>query len=155
MSTPQSRPYKELYQFITFCTRAFFDKVKEYPLLYLEVFFAKGKSDVHRIQWGDDEVLEMLSAKNAKKWNSDDEIEVKSDMTWSEQVGVAVGLLLSRKMTYACHWVQQVMDLAAKDRMPTEFELARLEDEEEVLEPDGLPKEKPVASDFGTRIAHL
>lgn len=88
--------FKDLIQFLRYVVHRFFDNLKKYPLLYVEILYPKGtKADWRHIQDSDTE-----KPQPKVKITVSNEVEVKKSLPWSEKVGVVVGALSDQFGSY-------------------------------------------------------
>ncbi|TPX63475.1 hypothetical protein SpCBS45565_g06554 [Spizellomyces sp. 'palustris'] len=113
---PSTKPHKELYGFIKYMLAKFFKKAVENPVLLVEVLFPKTKEDCRRIENGG----ELQTSEQGPSTDKDlpvKEIEVKPGLTWSQEVQVAVALLLEKEETHLLEWVKESLLEAATMRV--------------------------------------
>ncbi|TPX58885.1 hypothetical protein PhCBS80983_g02824 [Powellomyces hirtus] len=137
---PATSAHRELYAFITFMLNRFFKKAKEYPILFVEILFPKTKGDCVRIQFGNEVV--PTAPVEPKEQRPDKEIEIVPGLSWTEEVQVAVELLLERDQESMIHWVAETLMEAATQRDPPPPP-PYTENEEEDDMPPPLPVEHP------------
>ncbi|KAL7748297.1 Topoisomerase 1-associated factor 1 [Sorochytrium milnesiophthora] len=106
--------HRELYEFIEWITRRFFKRYSEYPMLLLEVFFTKRRSDCFRIMYG--RKLEEdgePSSRQARDWDSDDEILVRPGFSLQSQVAIAASALVTKSDQSLVIWLSgKIRELA-------------------------------------------
>ncbi|KND02940.1 uncharacterized protein SPPG_02019 [Spizellomyces punctatus DAOM BR117] len=113
---PSTKSHKELYGFIKYMLAKFFKKAAKNPVLLVEVLFPKTKADCQRIENGGKlQTSEQLPS--ADKDLPVKEIEVKPGLTWSQEVQVAVALLLEKEETHLLEWVKESLLEAATMRV--------------------------------------
>ncbi|RUS31825.1 timeless protein-domain-containing protein [Jimgerdemannia flammicorona] len=130
---PKTPAYKELGQFLTFCTRQLFKKLKEYPLLYVEILFPKTR-EYRRLQdWngsGSDNDKDFTDMPQ-KNTNAVAELEVQPDLPWSQKVGVAVAVLIEDQKVELVTWVIEQITFVIAGREAEKVSRAmRMEDAE-------------------------
>lgn len=87
-----------------------FQKLADYPLLYVEILFPKTLAISHRIQHGYEEadIQDTLARGRDTIFRSDDEMEVKPGLSWSQQLGVAVSVMVEKDRTPLVEWIKTV-----------------------------------------------
>lgn len=114
--------YKEWEELIRHFFRGVVKKVQARPVLITEMLFSKLPSDVYYLEHG----VEREVIKRAPRAPA--ELEVKGDLRWEEQVGVAVGVLIDQHKSDVLRWVRDVLSSAAEERKAwEEAEVARKE----------------------------
>ncbi|RKO86352.1 timeless protein C terminal region-domain-containing protein, partial [Blyttiomyces helicus] len=106
---PQSQGHKELFNFIKYATSRFFKKAAEYPLLFIEILFSKTKSDCIRIEAGSDYDLLDKKKSERRRGDNDDELDIAPTLSWSQQIGVAVGKLIKDEKADWLDWLMSTL----------------------------------------------
>ncbi|KAJ3135876.1 Topoisomerase 1-associated factor 1 [Geranomyces variabilis] len=136
---PSTPAHRELYAFISFCLSRFFKRAREYPMLFIEILFPKNRADCERIEAGNalppDSTTTTTAASSSGGGGADKpepEIEIKPGLTWREEVGVAVALLLERGDEDRIYFAtEMLMDVATARAPPPPKELINGEPQEE------------------------
>ncbi|KXS15619.1 timeless-domain-containing protein [Gonapodya prolifera JEL478] len=117
-SLPADRAGKELVECLTFCVKKFFKAAAMNPWLLWDAFFAKSKSDCRVLEFGEDELARMEQEKIRERieCGSDEEIEIKPGLLWSQEVGVAVGLLVESNQRPLVEWLIETLERVSKSR---------------------------------------
>jgi len=103
---PKTAEHKELVAFVTAVVRKFFASLSDYPFLFLDLMFVKTKQDCTILRDGL-VAVEAIEAKKQPKdaYDSNDELEIKPGFTWSQQVGIAVRLLVDQDQEDILSWL--------------------------------------------------
>ncbi|KAJ3147608.1 Topoisomerase 1-associated factor 1 [Geranomyces variabilis] len=137
---PSTPAHRELYAFISFCLSRFFKRARDYPMLFIEILFPKNRADCERIDAGNallpDSTTTTTTAAGSSGGGGADkpepEIEIKPGLTWREEVGVAVALLLERGDEDRIYFAtEMLMDVATARAPPPPKELINGEPQEE------------------------
>ncbi|KAJ3179124.1 Topoisomerase 1-associated factor 1 [Geranomyces variabilis] len=133
---PSTPAHRELYAFISFCLSRFFKRAREYPMLFVEILFPKNRADCERIDASNALPPDSTSLKTAVGAANADrpepEIEIKPGLTWRQELGVAVALLLDRGDEDRIYFATEVlMDVATARAPPPPKELINGEAQEE------------------------
>ncbi|ORX69320.1 timeless-domain-containing protein [Anaeromyces robustus] len=112
---PNSQAFKELYEFINYIVNSFFIYLEKDPMLSISILFQKSKKDCLEIKYGS-EYYETTKKQAEKKFDSDDEIEVKANLSWNEKLSVAVSLLKENKKEEYLKWIKDILNKAASTR---------------------------------------
>jgi replication fork protection complex subunit Tof1/Swi1 len=112
---PKTAEHKELVAFVTAVVRKFFACLGDYPFLFLDLFFVKTKQDCVILREG----LAAVDAIQAKKqpkdaYETNDELEIKPGFTWSQQVRIAVRLLVDDDQEEILNWLLNRLSQAEK-----------------------------------------
>ncbi|KAJ3183557.1 Topoisomerase 1-associated factor 1 [Gaertneriomyces sp. JEL0708] len=119
---PNTDSHKELYTFINFMLSKFFKKLREYPLLFLEILYPKTKGDCRKIEFDEDH--EMADAADSDDNLDKDglpkpvrDIEVKKSVPWEQSLQVAVTLLMSSGAEHHLEWTKAKLLDASMSRL--------------------------------------
>lgn len=127
---PPCEATKELLQLIQHITRKFVNALSSNPLLGVEIFFGRTRHECRTLEMSAEELRELEAKKLADvsvhtpaagtneahqtfpslqaTIKSDDEVEVKRSLKWSEQIGVAVAVLIDSDKAMLLKWLIQV-----------------------------------------------
>ncbi|KAI9828029.1 MAG: Topoisomerase 1-associated factor 1 [Thelocarpon impressellum] len=111
-------------------------KIGDRPQLVVEMLFSKINATAHYLEFG----YEKQTA--STKPRAPAELEVKPGMERSEQIGVAVALLLSQDKKDAIDWVKAKLTSAISERKAWESEAAAMQS----IEQSEDPVDKPIES---------
>jgi replication fork protection complex subunit Tof1/Swi1 len=89
--------------------RRMFKKLEERPELAVEMLFSKIPATVFYLEHGYDNVVQKAPRPPA-------ELEVRSDMEWDQQVGVAVSVLINQSKSDALAWIKGQLADARDER---------------------------------------
>jgi len=112
---PRTTAFKELYEFINYIVNSFFIYLEKDPMLSISILFQKSKKDCLEIKYGS-EYFENNKEQEEKKYNSDDEIEVKSSLSWNEKLSVAISLLKDNNKEQYIQWIKDLLSKVAETR---------------------------------------
>jgi len=136
--------FKEVDQFAKHYIKQLVRKLQKTPALYVELLFAKTSRSSFFIQHGHDQ-------ENAvKKLRQPAELDISPRLPYSEQVGVAVSILLNENKDDSVDWLKRVVARAVDERQAWESEQTARRMEEVTLE-GGIkiqpapPKSDPIA----------
>ncbi|OUM67869.1 hypothetical protein PIROE2DRAFT_4545, partial [Piromyces sp. E2] len=90
---PKTTAFKELYEFINYIS----------------------KKDCLEIKFGS-EYFENEKKEEEKKFDSDDEIEVKASLSWNEKLSVAISLLKDNNKEEYIKWIKDLLSKVAETR---------------------------------------
>lgn len=98
------RPFRELFNFMEKLSASIVDMSKTCPTLFIAMFYPKSRHDMLRIQLGEDIYAMAETEKKSPQLDLENvtiEYRVKPGLTWSQQVGVLVGVLQSNGFDFA------------------------------------------------------
>ncbi|KAK4685899.1 replication fork protection complex subunit TIMELESS/Tof1/Swi1, partial [Tremellales sp. Uapishka_1] len=126
-SLPKGDAQKDLVQLINFILRKFFKKASEDPFLIVEALAPKSRGrwkelSSYRSDEGSDEEIGVGAKKSAKDKSMELEFKKNKKLSWSQQMGVVVSLLVQDSHEDWIHWVIESMEIALAAR--TEVVLA-------------------------------
>jgi replication fork protection complex subunit Tof1/Swi1 len=122
-SLPREQPYKDLVNLINFILRKFFKALSEDPFLAVEVgidylsikfnmivetpfvqaFFPKNRGQWKQFSsWQPDEGMKMHSQNSMK------DLQIRKGYSWSDQVGIAIALLVENGKSRLVEWTKDV-----------------------------------------------
>lgn len=113
---PKTQVFKELYEFINYIVNSFFIYLEKDPLLSISILFQKSKKECLEIKFGSEYFEANKEQQPEKKYNSDDEIEVKAGLSWNEKLSVAISLLKENKKEQYIQWIKDILKKAANTR---------------------------------------
>ncbi|WAQ85700.1 hypothetical protein PtA15_6A328 [Puccinia triticina] len=118
-SMPKHPVYTDLFRFIDYILKQFFKSVAESPFLIVEALCDHGMRDWHRAfdSSSDDSDTMPSKAKTGRKVPKlPAEIEAKPGLSWSQRLGVAVGLLVDKNKSDLVNKVQDILRTASASR---------------------------------------
>ncbi|KAF8473455.1 timeless protein-domain-containing protein [Kalaharituber pfeilii] len=131
---PVTHPaYKEVDQFTRYYIKQLVRKLQKTPALYVELLFTKTNRTHYFIQYGHDE------QPKTRKPRAPVELEVSPKLSYSEQVGVAVSVLINENKDDTIDWVKKVLNSAINERQAWESETTARRMEEVTLEGEEAP----------------
>lgn len=143
---PEQPAYREWDDFVKHFFRQVVKKVQERPELIVEMLFSKIPATIFFLEHGyDREIVSRAPRAPA-------ELEVKPGMEISEQIGVAVGILVNQSKMDALQWLRDILTSAAEERKAWEdadearkaiAAAERPEGEEDTAEPEADPPKPP------------
>jgi hypothetical protein len=112
-------------------------------MLSIGILFQKSKKDCLEIKYGS-EYFDTNKEEVEKKYNSDDEIEVKAGLSKNEKLSVAISLLKENKKEQYIQWIKDTIDKAAetrdiinyKDKEDEQSKTEKQENTDYVIEPE-------------------
>ncbi|KAF2872138.1 timeless protein-domain-containing protein [Massariosphaeria phaeospora] len=107
---PELPSFKEWEEFTRHFFRTVVKRVQERPELIVEMLFSKIPASIFYLEHGHDKELPIRTPRAPA------ELEVKPGMKKSEQVGVAVGVLVNQQKSDALRWVRDLLSSAAEER---------------------------------------
>lgn len=107
---PDMPAFKEWEEFVRHFFRSAVKKVQERPELVLEMLFSKINATMFYLEHGYDREVTTRAPRAPA------ELEVKPGMEKTEQIGVAVGVLLNQSKADALNWLKDVLLTAADER---------------------------------------
>ncbi|KAH9871690.1 Topoisomerase 1-associated factor 1 [Plenodomus biglobosus] len=107
---PESPAYKEWDDFVRHFFRQVVKRVQERPELVVEMLFSKIPATMFFLEYGYDREMTVRAPRAPA------ELEVKPGMEHSEQIGVAVGVLVNQSKSDALRWVRDVLTSAVEER---------------------------------------
>ncbi|ORX43590.1 timeless-domain-containing protein [Piromyces finnis] len=112
---PKTTAYKELFDFINYIVNSFFIYLEKDPMLSISILFQKSKKECMEIKYGS-EFLDNNKELEEKKYNSDDELEVKASLSWNEKLSVAISLLKENNKEQYIQWIKDLLSKVAETR---------------------------------------
>ncbi|KAJ3842021.1 timeless protein-domain-containing protein [Lentinula raphanica] len=114
-SFPSNQPHKDLVNLITYILRQFFKALEQEPFLAIEAFFPKNRGN-----WKQYSSWEPPS-KGEKSETVEDtrvtqEVKVKKGHPWSDQIGIAIAVLVEAGQTELVLWMQEILVTAKAER---------------------------------------
>ncbi|KAJ3209527.1 Topoisomerase 1-associated factor 1 [Clydaea vesicula] len=101
---------QELIKFVKFFLKKFFSNLKEYPVLFVQIFFNKTKREVTRIQDRDLNTHYDTFGINEVDFDSDDELEIRSrTLLLKDKIGIIVTVLVEEDKKFVLDWVQEIL----------------------------------------------
>ncbi|KAI0357683.1 timeless-domain-containing protein [Trametes cingulata] len=119
-SLPKEQPYKDLVALINYILRKFFKAVAEDSFLVVEAFFPKNRN-----HWKHFSSIELDPAARTRpeKLPFDSrfpqDVQVKKGYSLSDQIGIAVGVLVEKGQRNLVEWTKQILSLAIAHRRKT------------------------------------
>jgi len=120
--------FTEVDQFAKHYIKQLVRKLQKTPALYVELLFSKTSRSSFFIQHGYDQ------ENTVKKVRQPAELDVISTLSYSEQVGVAVSVLLNENKDDSVDWLKKVVARAVDERQSWESEQTARRMEEVTLE---------------------
>jgi len=111
-SMPKHQVYTDLFKFIDYILKQFFKCLGESPFLMVEALCNHGMRDWNRAFDSSSDESEGIPSKAAtgrRVLKLPAEIEVKPGLSWSQRLGVAVGLLVDKGKSDLVNKVQDIM----------------------------------------------
>ncbi|ORX97250.1 topoisomerase 1-associated factor 1 [Clohesyomyces aquaticus] len=116
----ESPCFKEWEEFVRHFFRSVVKRVQDRPELVVEMLFSKIPATIFYLEHGYDRELPTRTPRAPA------ELEVKPGMEKTDQVGVAVGVLVNQQKSDALHWLRDVLTSAVEERKAWEdMEAAR------------------------------
>ncbi|KAI0366585.1 timeless-domain-containing protein [Pilatotrama ljubarskyi] len=119
-SLPKEQPYKDLVALINYILRKFFKAVAEDSFLVVEAFFPKNRKAWKQFSSAE---LDAAARPRSEKLPFDSrfpqDVQVKKGYSWSEQLGIAVGVLVEKGQRNLVEWTKQILSLAIAHRKKT------------------------------------
>ncbi|CBX91136.1 hypothetical protein LEMA_P061700.1 [Plenodomus lingam JN3] len=140
---PDSPAYKEWDDFVRYFFRQVVKRVQKRPELVVEMLFSKIPATLFFLEHGYDREI-IVRAPRAPA-----ELEVKPGMEHSEQIGVAVGVLVNESKSDALRWIRDVLTSAIEERKAWEDadEARKLLAAAELGEGDGVAENPEVEAE--------
>lgn len=141
---PHSHPaFKEVDQFTKYYIKQLVRKLQKTPALYVELLFSKTTRSNFFIQHGHDQ------ENTIKKPRQPAELEVSPKLSYDEQIGVALSVLMNENKDDSVDWLKGVVGRAIDERQSWESELTARRMEEVNLDGDQeteteAPKPDPI-----------
>jgi replication fork protection complex subunit Tof1/Swi1 len=107
---PKMAAYKEWDELVKHFFKQVVKRVQERPELVVEMLFSKIPATIFFLEHGHDRELPSRTPRAPA------ELEVKPGMKTSEQVGVAVSVLVNQQKSDALRWVRDILTSAAEER---------------------------------------
>ncbi|EGG12538.1 uncharacterized protein MELLADRAFT_114767 [Melampsora larici-populina 98AG31] len=119
-NSPRNPVYDDLWKLIDYILKQFFKSIRQNPFLLVECFFPSRKTKGGRtrnIENSDSDADSLVLTKSKKKpLKLPAEIVVKPGLTWSQKLGVAIGLLVDDNKSDLVEQVKDTLRLASAAR---------------------------------------
>ncbi|RXW22765.1 hypothetical protein EST38_g3081 [Candolleomyces aberdarensis] len=115
-SFPREQAYKDLVSLVNYILRKFFKALQEEPFLAIEVFFPKNRGNWKQYSsWEPEEKAKKdRSRKDAGAVNV--EVAVKKGYSWSDQIGIAIAVLVDGGRQDLVIWTQEILKSVIDNR---------------------------------------
>ncbi|KAI0787003.1 timeless protein-domain-containing protein [Abortiporus biennis] len=111
-SLPKEQPYKDLVALIKYLLRQFFKAVEQDSFVLIQAFFPKNRGRWKEFSSWEPEPASTRAGRS-KALEEDTrfppDVEVKKGYKWSEQLGIALGILLEEGKQGLVDWVKQIL----------------------------------------------
>lgn len=118
-TSPRNSAYEDLWKLIDYILKQFFKSIRQNPFMLVECFFPfrKTKGGNRDIENSDSDADDPVSTKSKQKPSKlPAEIVVKPGLTWSQKLGVAIGLLVDKNKSDLVEQVKDTLRLASAAR---------------------------------------
>ena len=133
--------FKEVDQFAKFYIKQLVRKLQNTPALYVELLFSKTSRSSFFIQHGHDQ------ENTVNKPRQPVTLDISPSLSYSEQVGVAVSVLLNENKDDSVDWLKSIVARAVDKRQSWESEQTARRMEEVTLEGDIEAQPEPLKAD--------
>ncbi|KAH9811884.1 timeless protein-domain-containing protein [Melampsora americana] len=122
-SSPRNSSYDDLWKLIDYILKQFFKSIRENPFMLVECFFPsrKTKAGARNIENSDSDADSLVLTKSKSKSKRKPlklpaEIVVTPGLTWSQKLGVAIGLLVDNNKSDLVEQVKDTLRLVSAAR---------------------------------------
>ncbi|KAF8177653.1 timeless protein-domain-containing protein [Pholiota molesta] len=145
---PREQPYKDLVNLINFILRQFFKALANDTFLAVEAFFPKNRGHWKQYSSWEPEEKSKREKKTIEDTRFPPDVEVKKGYSWSDQLGIAIAILVEANQKELVDWTIQILALVIAQRNRI-IEETDKKDDEDSFESDkddtSHPREEPSA----------
>ncbi|KAF9484295.1 timeless-domain-containing protein [Pholiota conissans] len=131
-SLPREQPYKDLINLINFILRQFFKALSKDSFLAIEAFFPKNRGHWKQYSSWEPEEKAKKDKKTVEDTRFPPDVEVKKGYSWSDQLGIAIAVLVEANQKGLVDWVTQILALVIAQRRRIIEETDKKSDEDGV-----------------------
>ncbi|KAH9474545.1 Topoisomerase 1-associated factor 1 [Psilocybe cubensis] len=115
-SLPREQPYKDLINLVNFILRQFFKALEKDPFLAVEAFFPKNRGNWKQYSSWEPEEKSKKSKNVVDDKRFPPDVVVKKGFSWSDQLGIAISVLVEAGEADLVKWTTQILSLVISRR---------------------------------------
>ncbi|KAG7097306.1 hypothetical protein E1B28_004668 [Marasmius oreades] len=116
-SLPRDQPYKDLIFLINYILRRFFKAMEEDTFLAIEAFFPKNRGNWKQFSsWEPEEKKTKRQKATVEDTRFPQDVEVKKGYSWSDQLGIAIAVLVESGNLELVKWLQEILSTVVGQR---------------------------------------